>query len=76
MKTTSPVNPCKTKKLTNMRAAGSEDAIRIIPPRVFSLEQAIEYIADDELLEVTPMNIRMRKRFLSSQERKKAGKVE
>ena len=71
-----PVNPCKTKKLTNMRAAGSEEAIRITPPRVFSLEQAIEYIDDDELLEVTPMSIRMRKKFLSSLDRKRAERAE
>ncbi|MGL4370618.1 MAG: translational GTPase TypA, partial [Spirochaetota bacterium] len=70
-----PVNPCKTKKLTNMRAAGSEDAIRIITPRTFSLEQAIEYIADDELLEVTPESIRLRKRFLSSLDRKRADRA-
>jgi GTP-binding protein len=67
-----PVNPCKTKKLTNMRAAGSEDAIRLITPRTFSLEQAIEYIADDELLEITPQSIRMRKKLLTGNERKKA----
>jgi GTP-binding protein len=69
-----PVNPCKTKKLTNMRAAGSEEAIRITPPRLFSLEQAIEYIDDDELLEITPSNIRMRKKILRSGERRKAEK--
>jgi GTP-binding protein len=69
-----PVNPCKTKKLTNMRAAGSEEAIRITPPRLFSLEQAIEYIDDDELLEITPSNIRMRKKILGSGERRKAEK--
>jgi len=68
------VNPCKTKKLTNMRAAGSEDAIRITPPRLFSLEQAIEYIDDDELLEVTPVNIRMRKKVLKGIERKKSAR--
>ncbi|MDR3237643.1 MAG: translational GTPase TypA, partial [Spirochaetia bacterium] len=52
------VNVCRTKKLTNTRASGSDDAIKLSPPRFFSLEQALEYIADDELLEVTPMNIR------------------
>jgi GTP-binding protein len=69
-----PVNPCKTKKLTNMRASGSEEAIRLITPRSFSLEQAIEYVSDDELLEITPQSIRMRKKLLTSGERKKSGK--
>ena len=58
------VNVCKKKQLTNMRAAGADDAIRLTPPRVFSLEQCLEYLADDELLEVTPKNLRMRKRIL------------
>lgn len=66
------VNVCKTKKLTNMRAAGSEDAIKLTRPREFSLEQALGYIAYDELLEVTPKNIRMRKKILSKIDRKKA----
>ncbi len=56
------VNITKEKKLTNMRASGSDEALRIIPPRRFSLEQAMEYIADDELVEVTPSSIRLRKR--------------
>lgn len=68
------VNVCKTKKLTNMRAAGSEEAIRLTPPRLFSLEQALEYINDDELLEITPKSIRMRKKILDRLERKKAAK--
>jgi GTP-binding protein len=68
------VNVCKQKKLTNMRAAGSEDAIRLTPPRQFSLEQALEYIADDELLEITPVNIRMRKKILDATERKRQWK--
>ncbi|TFH42011.1 MAG: hypothetical protein E4G96_04345 [Chrysiogenales bacterium] len=68
------VNACKGKKLTNMRASGSEEAVRLTPPRIFSLEQAIEYIDDDELLEVTPKNIRMRKKMLKSLDRKRAGK--
>jgi GTP-binding protein len=67
-----PVNPCKTKKLTNMRAAGSEEAARLITPRSFSLEQAIEYIEDDELLEITPQSIRMRKKMLKGIDRKRA----
>ena len=58
------VNVCKKKQLTNMRAAGSDAAIRLAPPTVLSLEQCMEYLADDELLEVTPKNLRMRKRQL------------
>ncbi len=68
------VNVCKAKKLTNMRAAGSDDNIKLSPPRKFSLEQALEYIEYDELLEVTPKNIRMRKKILDKIDRKKAGK--
>ncbi len=68
------VNVCKKKQLTNMRAAGSDDAVRLITPREFSLEQALEYIADDELLEITPQNIRLRKKMLSETERKRAGR--
>ena len=58
------VNVCKKKQLTNMRAAGSDAAIRLVPPVVLSLEQCMEYLADDELLEVTPKSLRMRKRQL------------
>lgn len=65
------VNPCKTKKLTNMRASGSDDAVKLSPPREFSLEQALEYIADDELLEITPVTIRMRKKMLKELDRKR-----
>jgi GTP-binding protein len=68
------VNPCKTKKLTNMRASGSDEAIRITPPRLFSLEQSIEYIDDDELLEITPKSVRMRKRILKALDRKRSDK--
>ncbi|MCL1864720.1 MAG: translational GTPase TypA [Spirochaetes bacterium] len=68
------VNVCKKKALTNMRAAGSDEAIRLTPHREFSLEQAIEYIADDELLEVTPTSIRMRKKLLKEIDRKRATK--
>jgi len=68
------VNVCKTKKLTNMRAAGSDEAIRLIPPREFTLEQALEYIADDELLEITPKSIRLRKKILNEIERKRASR--
>ena len=66
------MNVCKEKKLTNMRASGSDDAIKLEPPRKFSLEQAMEYIADDELLEITPSNIRMRKKILAANKRKRA----
>ena len=58
------VNVCKEKHLTNTRASGSDDALRLVPPRLMSLEQAIEYIAEDELVEVTPKNIRLRKKIL------------
>ena len=63
------VNVCKKKQLTNMRAAGSDEAIRLVPPRVLSLEQCLDYISDDELLEVTPKNLRMRKRILDHAQR-------
>ena len=63
------VNVCKKKQLTNMRASGSDEAIRLTPPRIFSLEQCLEYLADDELLEVTPKNLRMRKRILDHSQR-------
>jgi GTP-binding protein len=69
------VNVCKTKKLTNMRAAGSDDAVRLTPPRQFTLEQALEYIEDDELLEITPQHIRMRKKILDIHARKQAEKL-
>ena len=58
------VNVCKRKQLTNMRASGSDEALRLTPPRVFSLEQCLEFLADDELLECTPKNLRIRKREL------------
>lgn len=66
------VNPCKKKHVSNMRASGSDDAIRLIPPKTFSLEQALEHINDDELVEVTPKSIRMRKQILNRLERGKA----
>ena len=65
------VNPCKTKKLTNVRASGSDDAIRLTPHRELSLEQALEFIDNDELVEVTPKSIRLRKRILNENDRKK-----
>jgi GTP-binding protein len=65
------VNPIKEKKLTNIRAAGKDEALLLIPPRRMSLEQAIAYIEDDELVEVTPSAVRLRKRYLDPHERKK-----
>ena len=65
------VNPIKEKKLTNIRAAGKDEALLLTPPRRMSLEQAIAYIEDDELVEVTPLAIRIRKRYLNPNERKK-----
>ena len=65
------VNAIKEKKLTNMRAASADEAMRLVPPKELSLEQAIEFIGDDELVEVTPQNIRLRKRVLRSNERPK-----
>lgn len=69
------VNPCKEKKLTNIRASGSDEAIRLTPPIKFNLEQAIEYIEDDEYVEVTPKNIRLRKKYLDPNERKKMSRI-
>ena len=66
------VNICKKKQLTNMRAAGSDDALRLVPPRQMSLEQCMEFLADDELLEVTPKSLRIRKRILDHSLRMKA----
>jgi GTP-binding protein len=66
------VNVCKKKQLTNMRASGSDDSLRLTPPRQLSLEQCLEFLADDELLEVTPETLRLRKRILDHSERMKA----
>ena len=66
------VNVCKTKHLTNTRSSSSDDALRLIPPKKLSLEEALEFIGDDELLEVTPLNVRIRKRILDSELRAKA----
>lgn len=63
------VNPTKNKKLTNTRASGSDDAVKLIAPKIFTLEEALEFIAEDELVEITPDAIRLRKRILSSSER-------
>jgi len=65
------VNPCKGKKLTNVRASGSDDAVKLSPPRILTLEQALEFIDDDELVEVTPVSIRLRKKELDPNRRKK-----
>ena len=70
------VNVCKRKQLTNIRASGSDDAVRLTPPRVMSMEQALEFLADDELLEVTPQSLRLRKRVLSHETRMKQRKSE
>ncbi len=68
------VNPCKAKRVSNMRAAGSDDTIKLTPPRVFSLEEALEFINDDELVEVTPDDIRLRKKYLNELERRRANR--
>ena len=65
------INPCRGKKLTNMRASGSDDTVHLTPARVLSLEQALEFINDDELVDVTPRSIRLRKKFLNANDRKK-----
>ncbi|MET0660999.1 MAG: EF-Tu/IF-2/RF-3 family GTPase, partial [Steroidobacteraceae bacterium] len=70
------VNPLKAKKLTNIRAAGRDENIILTPPIRFTLEQAMEFIADDELVEVTPGQIRLRKRALKESDRKRAGRIE
>ena len=66
------VNVCKRKQLTNVRASGSDDALKLSPPRILSLEEALEFINDDELVEITPKSIRMRKKILDTSKRKKA----
>lgn len=68
------VNVCRKKQLTNMRASGSDEALRLVPPRQMSLEQCLEFLADDELLEVTPQSLRLRKRILNHELRMKAQK--
>ncbi|WP_086239018.1 translational GTPase TypA [Campylobacter devanensis] len=68
------VNPIKGKNLTNVRASGSDDAIKLVPPRKLSLERALEWIEEDELVEVTPINIRVRKRYLDPTVRKRMAK--
>lgn len=68
------VNPIKSKHLTNMRASGSDDAIKLVPPRELTLERALEWIEDDEILEITPQNIRIRKKYLDPTQRKRMAK--
>ena len=70
------VNPTKGKQLTNIRAAGTDENIVLVPPIVMSLEQALEFIEDDELVEITPKKIRLRKKLLTENERKRAGRAE
>jgi GTP-binding protein len=69
-----PINVCKKKHLTNVRAARGDMEIRLTPPRRMSLDEAVEYLADDELLEVTPLNYRIRKRILDTDSRGKQTK--
>ena len=66
------INVCRKKQMTNMRAAGSDEALRLVPPRIMSLEQCMEFLADDELLEVTPKSLRLRKRVLDHERRAKS----
>ncbi|MEO0369471.1 MAG: translational GTPase TypA, partial [Pseudomonadota bacterium] len=68
------VNPLKGKQLTNVRASGKDDAIQLVPPIKHSLEAALEFIDDDELVEITPDNIRIRKKYLQEHERKRASR--
>ena len=68
------VNPIKNKKLTNTRASGSDEAIALVPAHIMTLEQALEYVAEDELVEITPTKIRLRKKLLKEHERKRASK--
>ena len=70
------VNPIKGKQLTNVRASGTDEAVRLVPPVQVTLESAIEFISDDELVEITPKSIRIRKRHLNEHDRKRASKAE
>jgi GTP-binding protein len=70
------VNPIKGKQLTNVRASGTDEAVRLVPPIELSLEYAVEFIEDDELVEITPKSIRLRKRYLKEHERKRASREE
>ena len=66
------LNVCKTKHLTNTRSSSADEALKLTPPKILSLEQAIEFIDTDELLEVTPKSLRIRKRILDARDRKRA----
>lgn len=68
------VNPIKGKQLTNVRASGTDEAVRLVPPVQLSLESAVEFIEEDELVELTPKSIRLRKRHLTENERKRAAR--
>jgi GTP-binding protein len=70
-----PVNVCKTKQLTNIRAAGSDEAVRLEPPRLLSLDQAIEWLGEDEYLEITPKTVRIRKKYLTTAAKSAAEKA-
>ena len=69
------INILKGKQLTNVRASGTDEAVKLVPPRKMSLEQMMAYIEVDEVLEVTPMSLRLRKKYLDPQERKRAAKL-
>jgi GTP-binding protein len=68
------VNATRTKQLTNFRVSGKEDAVKITPPIDLTLEYGVEFVEDDELVEITPKSVRLRKRYLSESERKRAGR--
>lgn len=68
------VNVCKTKHLTNTRTSSSDEALRLVPPKILSLEQALDYIDTDELVEITPKHLRLRKKILDSRARYRANK--
>ena len=70
------INVCKEKHLTNTRASGSDDALHLVPPIQMSLEKAIEFIQDDELVEVTPLSIRLRKKILNNKDRERLARRE
>jgi len=70
------VNPTKAKQLNNIRAAGNDENIVLTPPIRFSLEQALEFLDDDELLEITPHNLRVRKKFLTESDRRRESRVQ
>ena len=68
------VNICKQKKAVNFRAAGNDEALRLVPPHIMSLEQCLEFITEDELVEITPLNLRLRKKLLNATDRARAAK--